>query len=180
MARYMCPWQSLLWYSLYWDHCRRFRHSGSGSTLWSDVFDKTQWLVWSYNYVIRFMCYVLDLLIRAMTVGNCVFFLSVWFVCLFFSTCLLWGLVFITPLNTDWYWLISMAKDLLSFVAEFSTYRGLTVIWCLYGWCFVGYSIRLCSPRFQCVWYCFFLWIYHKANRIACPYLKIFLFEYPC
>ena len=125
------------------------------------------------------MCYVLDLLIRAMTVGNCVFFLSVWFVCLFFSTCLLWGLVFITPLNTDWYWLISMAKDSLSFAAEFSTYRGLTVLWCLYGWCFVGYSIRLCSPRFQCVWYCFFLWIYHKSSRIACPYLKIFFVWVP-
>ena len=39
----------------------------------SDKFSEIQWSVWSDNYVIRFMWYELDLIIRVMTVGNCVF-----------------------------------------------------------------------------------------------------------
>ena len=32
-----------------------------------------QYSVWSHNYSIIFICYVLDFLIRSMAVGNCVF-----------------------------------------------------------------------------------------------------------
>ena len=128
---------------------------------------------------IRFMCYALDFLIRAMTVVNCVFvFLYVLFI--YFSVPVSFGGWYLDhPYRLSANWLMFLAKDSLHFVSAFATYRGQTVLWCLAGWCFFN-SLICCVWRVSNVCGFFFYGYITNSIEFHVHNFRLFLFEYPC